>query len=282
MIPPLSSPPRRSTALRALLLTLVAVAAARAAVAQPTADAADADAAVLNAFGTRLLNVATPETVGRRNFEILATFRLSETVQAGSAHDLWGIDSGADVGLGLAAGLGSRLQVEFYRSSAQETFEAAAKFALLRQASGAPLSVTFRAGEDYLAARGVSGRSRPFAQAIAGYRCACGLSLFLAPSWVRETPRLRNAFNVPVGLGWELPHRWGLAAEWVPKNHDLSSSRAAWSAALIKGTPHDIFKLTFSNSRATTVDEILGGDFSGGFKQGDVRLGLNFTHTFGL
>jgi hypothetical protein len=229
--------------------------------------------------GPILVNTATPETVDPRSALVLATFRLSETVQAGSIHDLYGIDSGADVGLGVSAGLTSRWDVEAMRSSVEETFEFATKVALWRQAWGAPLSISARVGLDYLGANGAPERTRPFAEIPVSYQIG-ELTLFATPAYVSDTPIMKNVFNVPVGLTWQFARHWGVNGEYVPKNHDLPGGQAAWAAALALRSGRDLFKLTLQNSRATTVDEILGGDFAGGFKQGDVRLGFNFTHDF--
>ena len=107
-----------------------------------------------------------------------------------------------------------------------------------------------------------------------------GLDLLLAPSWVRDTPRLRNAWNVPAGLAVALPGGSLLEIEVVPKDRDLQGSVTAWHAALAKQLGGHLFQLVLGNSRATTVDQMLGGDFAGGFRARDVRLGFNLIRDF--
>jgi hypothetical protein len=139
--------------------------------------------------------------------------------------------------------------------------------------------VAVRAGAD--SARGATeDRDRPFAQLLLARRLASGVTLLVAPSLVRDTPRLRNAFNVPVGLTVPFLRGSLLKAEVVPENRDLDSSVLGWRLALSKATRAHLLELTVGNSRATTVDQILGGDFAAGFERDDVRLGINVVRYF--
>ena len=112
-------------------------------------------------------------------------------------------------------------------------------------------------------------------------RLAPGVNLLLSPSWVADTPGLRNAVNVPIGLSFPLPGRQLLEVEVIPRNRDLDGSRTAWHVALSKALGGHIFEIVLGNSRATTVDQMLGGDSAAGFRTGDVRLGFNIVRDFG-
>jgi len=237
--------------------------------------------------GSRLIDVATPFTIGRRRFEVLFTHRFLQPVNQGAnAHNLWGLDSGADVGIGLAYGVLRHLDVSVYRSQFQEDYELAGKLQLLDQTESprAPLSAAVRAGADLLGRPGIVDPHRPFVQVLLGRALASGLNLFLSPSWVRATPLLHNAWNVPVGLTVPLPGKWLLDGEVIAPNHSLhhmtDASRLAWHAAFAKQIGWHLFQIVIGNSRATTVDQILGGDFAGGFTTHDVRLGFNLIRYF--
>jgi uncharacterized beta barrel domain-containing protein DUF5777 len=231
-------------------------------------------------LGTRLIDVATPYTIGARTIEVLFTHRFQQTVQQGDSSTLWGLDGGADVGLEIGLGLTPHLDLSLLRSSFQENFELAGKFLVLEQAPRVPLSLALRAGVDRLEREGVEDPTRPFAQLLLSRHLARGVHLLAAPSWVRDTPRLRDAFNVPLGLGLALPGGSWLEVEVVPKNRDLDESVAAWHAALSKTVGGHVFELVVGNSRATTVDQFLGGDSAAGFERGDVRLGFNLVRDF--
>ncbi|MFL6192779.1 MAG: DUF5777 family beta-barrel protein [Thermoanaerobaculia bacterium] len=232
-------------------------------------------------LGTRLINGPTPYPVKAHKWEVLFTHRFQQPANEGSSHDLWGLDSGADTGIGVAVGLTSRLDLALYRVSFQEDYEVAGKMLLLRQASGAPLTLSARAGADFLRRPGVEDSTRPFAQLLLARRFAPGVNLLLSPSWVADTPRLKNAFNVPVGLTFPLPGDQLVELEYVPANRDLDDSRDAWHVALSKMLGGHIFELVVGNSRATTVDQMLGGDSAAGFEKGDVRIGFNIVRDFG-
>ena len=239
-----------------------------------------------DAVGTRLIDVATPFTVGSRHLELLVTHRFNQAInQGGSAHNLWGLDSGADFGIGFTYGLLRNLDLSVYRSAFQEDYELAAKVQVLQQDAHMPLSVGVRAGADMLARPGIVDPHRPFAQLLLSRRLAPGWNVFVSPSWVHATPLLRGAWNTPVGLTAPLVGGWQLDAEGFAANRALrnipGASHFAWHAAIAKPIGWHLFQIILGNSRATTVDQMMGGDFAGGFNPGDVRLGFNLIRYFG-
>jgi hypothetical protein len=231
-------------------------------------------------LGTILINGATPYTLGSRRLEVLFSHRFQQPVNDGDSHNLWGLDSGADVGIGLAWGAAEHLDLSLYRASFQEDFELAGKLLAFEQAPRRPLTVAVRAGADLLRRPGVEDRDRPFVQLLLARKLAPGVNLLASPSWVRATPRLRNAFNVPVGLTFPLPGEQLIEIEYIPANRDLDGSRDAWHVALSKAVGGHIFEIVLGNSRATTVDQMLGGDSAAGFEKRDVRLGFNIIRDF--
>jgi hypothetical protein len=232
-------------------------------------------------LGTVLINGATPYTLGSRRLEVLFTHRFQQPVnQGGDSHNLWGLDSGADVGIGLAWGATSHLDLSVYRASFQEDFELAGKLLVFEQAPRVPLTIAVRAGVDHLRRPGVEDPTRPFAQLLLARKLAPGVNLLVSPSWVRDTPRLRNAFNVPLGLSFPLPGGSLIEVEYIPANRDLDDSLDAWHVAFSKSVGGHIFEIVAGNSRATTVDQMLGGDSAAGFRKRDVRLGFNIVRDF--
>ncbi|HEX6899268.1 MAG TPA: DUF5777 family beta-barrel protein [Thermoanaerobaculia bacterium] len=231
-------------------------------------------------LGTRLVNGATPYTIGARKVEVIFTHRFQQTVNDGDEHDLWGLDGGADTGIGLGVGLTRHFDLSLYRVSFQEDYELAGKFLLLEQAPRVPLTLAVRAGADFLRREGVEDAERPFVQLLLARQLRPGVNLLLSPSWVADTPLLKNAFNVPVGITFPLPGSYLVELEVVPENGDLDASETAWHVALSKAVGGHIFEIVLGNSRASTVDQMLGGDFAAGFDSGDVRLGFNIVRDF--
>jgi uncharacterized beta barrel domain-containing protein DUF5777 len=276
MMPARAANPMRTRVLRALpgLLSL-ALAATTAAAQEPQGPY---EPVRRDPIGTRLIDMATPYPVEERQIELLLTLRFRLPVQQGSGHDLWGLDSGADTGFGLAVGVAPGFDLSLYRSLSLEDYELAGKFLVFEQAPRLPLTVAVRAGADLVERPGVPNGTRPFAQLLLARRLLPGCNLLLAPSWVRYTPRLANAWNVPLGLTFALPGHALLELEYVSANRDLPASQPAWHVALSKALGRNLLQLVAGNSRATTVDQILGSDFD--FARRDVRLGFNMVSNF--
>jgi len=238
-----------------------------------------------DAVGSRLIDIATPFTIGRRRLELLFTHRFDQPINQGAnAHNLWGLDSGADVGIGFTYGVLGRLDLSVYRSQFQEDYELAGKVQLVEQGPRVPLSAAVRAGADLLGRPGIVDPHRPFVQLLLGRGLARGWNLFLSPTWVRATPLLHDAWNAPVGLTLPLPGKWLLDGEVIAANRALrdvpGASRLAWHAAFARQIGWHRFQIVLGSSRATTVDQIIGGDFAGGFTTHDLRLGFNLVRYF--
>lgn len=264
---------------RALLLVAVVCSASPAlAQQQPegaTAEPAAAEPAIRAPIGTRVVNTSTPFTTGARRWELLFAHRFRGTLNDGSAHDLWGLDKGSDVTLAAGYGLTGDLDLWLARSSIEEDFEFAAKWRFLAEARGAPISAALRVGVNVLGSKAATDATRPFVQLPLARSIGRRAVLLAVPSWVRDTPRLRNAFNVPVALSFQIGPLTRLEAEYVPKNRDLDASVAAWQVGFGKTVGGHLFKVFLGNSRATTVDQTLGGDSAAGFRRSDLRLGFN-------
>jgi hypothetical protein len=106
------------------------------------------------------------------------------------------------------------------------------------------------------------------------------LDVFLVPSYASDTPTLKNAFNLGVGVAYRMGKGWSLAGEGIPANRDTPKAKAAWDVAIIKRIPGHEFLIYLGNSRATTTDLMVGSDLPGGFNSGDVRIGFNLMRRF--
>ncbi len=228
----------------------------------------------------RLVNYPTHLVLPPSTLEVLFTHRFSQTISDAGAGNLWGLDSAADIGLGLGVGFGHSLDAQIYRSSFQKQYELSGKWTALRQGSASPLGLAVRVGTDYRAATGVTERWSYFGQVVLARRAATWVDLFVVPTYVTDTPTLTNAFNVGLAASFHLPGVWDIVAEATPANRDAEGSAVAWALGFnIRITGHD-FLIYLGNSRATVTDLIAGSDIPGGFKSGDVRLGFNLIRRF--
>lgn len=254
-----------------LLSTLVAVAVALPAFPQAVPEPE---------LETRLINLPTHRSLAPATLQVLFTHRFSQTVSGAGADNLWGFDSSADIGIGLGLGLGHGIEAEVYRSSFFKQYETSVKWNALRQGTAFPFGVALRVGADYRAASGVSDRWVGFAQLVVARRIGGSLDLFAVPTYVSDTPTLRNAWNLGLGASMHVGHAWDVSVEAIPANHDARHSSMAWAVGLCKRLSGHAFLIYLGNSRATTTDLIAGSDIPGGFKDGDVRVGFNLIRRF--
>lgn len=231
-------------------------------------------------LGTRLINLPTHLGVPPGTLELLFTHRFTQTVNDGGARELFGLDSAADIGIGLGLGLSRQLSAEVYRSSFFKQIEAAVKWQVVRQGEAFPLGIAIRTGADYRAATGVVDRWSGFLQLVVARRVGERIDLFVTPMYASDTPTLRNAANVGLGGAYHLPHKWDVEAEVVLENRDARNGQLSWSVAVNKRVAGHAFLIYFGNSRATTTDLLVGSDFPASFKRGDVRIGFNLMRRF--
>lgn len=231
-------------------------------------------------IGSRLIDLPSHRTVGYGVIEAAFIHRFSQTVDDGGGKNLWGLDSAADVGLGLAFGFSPRMQVELYRSSFLKEWEGAFKWTLARQGGDVPLGLAVRLGGAYRSADGIDDRWTGFVQAVLARRVGDRLDLFLVPGWVSDTPTLTDAANVGAAAALHLPKRWDLMLEVMPPNGDAEGAEVSWSIGFNKRIRGHSFLIYLGNSRATTTDLLYGTDIPGGYGAGDVRLGFNIVRRF--
>lgn len=224
---------------------------------------------------SRLLNLPTLATVGPSTLEILFTHRFTQNAQDGGGEELFGLDSPADVGIGLALGLGANTHIELYRSSFWKEVELAGKLVVLPLTEGRPWGLAVRAGGNYRGAFGLSPRWSGFAQAVLAFRPHPRWELALIPTFVTDTPTLRRAGNVGFAWVFQLPRRFRVEGNLIPPNPKAKDAKLAWAVGLTKGVPGHSFTLYLGNSRATTTDLWVGSDFPANFRLRDLRLGFN-------
>jgi len=228
----------------------------------------------------RLINLPTHKTVGYGTLEVVFTHRFSQTVDDGDFQNLYGLDSAADIGLGLTLGFAPSWEAGIYRSSFQKQWELGLKWSALRQGSSSPIGLGIRFGGGYRTADGIDDRATGFVQVTLSRRLSPSLDIFLVPMYASDTPSLNNAVNVGAAVALRLPKRWDLFVEAIPPNGDVDGANLAWAVGLNKRIKGHSFMLYLGNSRATTADLLAGSDLPGGFDTSDVRLGFNLIRRF--
>src|SRR6266550_4632406 len=93
-------------------------------------------------LGDTYLSLPSSHIAGNGSWEVKFTHRFNQSLDQGSLsdrlHSLWGLDSNADVGIGLSYAVKPDLQFSFYRSNALDDIELAAKYLVIQQAAAVP------------------------------------------------------------------------------------------------------------------------------------------------
>ncbi|HYC87935.1 MAG TPA: DUF5777 family beta-barrel protein [Thermoanaerobaculia bacterium] len=250
-------------------------------------------------MGDVLLNLPSNQIAPHGQWEWKFTHRFNESIGDGSfsdqLHSLFGLDSGADVVFGASYAIGPNLQLSVVRSNTNDTFEAAAKYVVLRQTAGRPFNLTLRGGADIRTERELEDRNSLFAQAIVSRQFGRKGELFLLPTFATHAGRavsndvsgalFEHAFNVPVAFAWML--RPGLAAvvELTPPNQDLPDEMGAdlgWAVGVKRNIGGHWFEILLTNSQSTLVDQYVTSTFQGTpLDSGEIHLGFNIERRFG-
>src|SRR5436309_13127082 len=101
-------------------------------------------------LGDTYLSLPSSHIARHGSWEVKFTHRFNQSLDQGSfsdrVHSLWGLDSSADVGIGLSYAVRPDLQFSFYRSNALDDIELGAKYIVVQQAAAVPVSLALRAG----------------------------------------------------------------------------------------------------------------------------------------
>ena len=121
-------------------------------------------------LGDTLLSLPTSHIPSEGTWEVKFTHRFNQSLDQGSlserVHSLWGLDSNADVGLGLSYAPRRDLQLSFYRSNAMDDIELAAKYVVIQQAQAIPFSAAVRLGGDWRTEAALKDRTSLFGQVV--------------------------------------------------------------------------------------------------------------------
>jgi hypothetical protein len=252
------------------------------------------------ALGDVLLSLPTSHMPSKGVWEVKFTHRFNQSLDQGSfsdrVHSLYGLDSNADVGLGLSYVAARDLQFSFYRSNALDDIEFAAKYNVFQQAPAIPFSAALRIGGDWRTERDLTDRTTAFAQIIVSRQFGKRVELTVIPTYATNAGRavsgdasvalFKHAFNVPVGIAFLVHDGFSLIGEITPRNRDLPDSMRggyfAWSGGLKRVIGGHYFELMISNSNATHVDQYVTSSYQGApLKSGDLHLGFNIERRFG-
>lgn len=250
-------------------------------------------------LGDVLLNLPTSHISGPSTWEVKFTHRFNQSIDQGNfsqrIHSLFGLDSNADVGLGLSYVLRPRVQLSFYRSNAMDDIEFGAKYIAIQQAPAIPFSAALRIGGDVRTEADLRDRTSLFAQAILSHEFGRHAEVFIVPTFATKAGRVVNnttssamfktAFNAPIGAAFMIKNGLSLVGELYPKNRDLPNdvhTDYGWALGIKRAIGGHHFEILLTNSNATHVDQYITSTYMGSpLHRGDLHLGFNIERRFG-
>ncbi len=237
-------------------------------------------------LGDTLLSLPTSHIPSEGTWEVKFTHRFNQSLDQGSlsdrVHSLWGLDSNADVGLGLSYAPRRDLQLSFYRSNAMDDIELAAKYVVIQQAQAIPFSAAVRIGGDWRTEAALKDRTSLFGQLVLSRQIGRRAEVFALPTYVTKAGRVVNgttsnalfdhAFNVPLGAAIMIRPALSLVGELIPKNRDLPQGTHAyfgwavglWSPTTTPRTPTSTSPPRIREPRSSAATCTSGSTSSGG------------------
>jgi Membrane bound beta barrel domain (DUF5777) len=243
---------------------------------------ARADEGVTTTVGNRFSQTSTPLTNAQGTFEAVFTHRFNQAVKDAGGGTLWGLDSGAAIGIGVDYVFVPNVAVQVYRVSNYADYEFALKATLVRPKASFPLALGLRGGLDWRTAAYAPKETSGFGQVLVSYTIANRVTLAAAPSYAQNTQFQTDVFNVPLILQLKITKSIALIGEYVPKKNVVPDSVGQWSVSIEKQVFNHRFALWMGNSQASTVDQYVGGDYGGGVTDRNMKIGFNLIRAFDL
>jgi len=246
-------------------------------------------------LGDSLLSLPTSHIPAEGTWEVKFTHRFNQSISDGDVHNLWGLDSNADVAIGGSYAPTRDLQFTLLRSNAQDDIELAGKYVVFQQARALPLSAAVRLGVDWRTERDLQDRTSFFGQVILSRQFGRKAELFIIPTFATDAGRVvsgqtsqalfKHAFNVPIGAAIMIRPALSVVAEIIPKNRDLPDNMQAdfgWALGLKRAIGGHYFEVLITNSNATHVDQYVTSTYQGTpLDGGEIHLGFNIERRFG-
>ena len=245
--------------------------------------------------GDILLTLPSSHMADAKTWEVRFSHRFNQSVDGNGVHSLFGLDSGANVGLGLSYVPIRDVEIALTRQSALETYEGSLKYALMQQAGAIPFSAALRAGVDWRNARNLQDRSSYFAQAIVSRQFGSRFDIYAVPTFITKAGRVvsgngsgalfDHAFNLPVGALVQIMPGLSVVGELVPKNRDLPSSvnsDIGWAIGIKRAIGGHLFEVLLTNSEGMTTDQYVSSTYNGApLRTRDKKLGFNIERRWG-
>jgi len=234
-----------------------------------------------------LTNLPTPETLGKGNMAFRFEHRFRDAARDAGSQELWGLDSGANISLELAYGLGDPFEMGLRRTNLASDYEGYFKWIPARQTDeGTPMSFGLRGSFANARQNGLANRDRFSLQVIAGHQFWHFASLMLVPTWVTTPDGLdakdsRATLALGAGGEFRLTSKQALTLEYVPQLRGYENAYQGFSIGYGIATARHAFQLVLTNTAGSHTDQYApGGDLN--VRDAGLRLGFNISRLYAL
>lgn len=253
----------------------------------------ETDKHVLATFsGTRLANGHSIETRQKGILDFIITHRFGR-LNSG-AYELFGLDNSA-VRIGLEYAVTDRLNVGIGRSSSDKTIDYFAKYKVLYQSDGMPVTVTALGTAAYLGLKNndTNELDTPDKMAYAGQlliarKFSPRLSFQLAPAFlhrvtVNQAEAVNNLFSLGLGGRVKITKSMAVLLEYYLRLNENTNSPNydAIGVCVEFETGGHVFQLVFTNALGMVERQFMA-ETTGDFFDGDIHFGFNITRAFQL
>ena len=287
--------------LRLVRALVVCVSASSVGIAAPSSAQTPAPPA-RNEVEQNVVNLPTTQPMRATGHHFRITHRFARDWNRGTfgqlAADLFGLDSGAIIGLDYRFAPTSRIQTGIYRSMLFKTIQVSGRFDAWQQGESFPVGLSVLASVE--GTNNMRDDHAPGLGFVASRSVGQLITLYASPTFVWNTSAVHEveiddghedhdhgvvpsplddgySDTAYIGVGARVRILSGtfLVGEFSPRVWGHSPGRGIWGAAIEKQTRGHVFQLNFTNSFGTTFGQIAGG--------GDVHnvyLGFNIARRF--
>ena len=252
---------------------------------------------------TRIINLQTTETAGRRSLDYRIQHRFGE-LNSG-ANNAWGIDGPANLYMSLEYSHDGRLMFSIGRSSMDKLSEGFLKYRLLRQTldKRIPLSITLFSSMNYTATRDPNKIANGFDKyeyrwdrfsycnmIVIGRKLSDGLSIEIAPMLIHynlvQFSRDKNdVYALGIGGRYKLGARFALSAEYIFRLNKYTDNFDDYFNSAAIGfdieTGGHVFQIHFTNSLGINETQFVPYTSTNWNNLG-IQLGFNMSRVFSL
>lgn len=249
--------------------------------------------------GTRLINFHTVEVPGKNSLEFRISHHFGDFNTGG--YNLWGLDGGASIRLGLEYSKDGRFEVGFGRSSLEKVYDGFLKYKLIRQTTDSkqPVTVTLFSSMFYTTLKDpnaqttgsdryafTSSRLNYCHQIIIGRKFSDKFSAQFAPVLVHYNlvdfvAQSNDQFIASFAARYKFTKRFAVTFEYGARLNDrnIGSYYDSMGIGFDLETGGHVFQMFFTNS-AGMIESQYYGRTTSDWRNFGIKLGFNISRMF--